>query len=189
MSKKLVNLSRELSYLLRHNPLSKNLHMDNHGWVRISELLSNDSNFTIDILKEIVTTDEKQRYDISDDGLYIRANQGHSIPVDLELKPIVPPDILYHGTVDRYLDSILKNGIVKGNRQYVHLSENYETAFSVASRRKGMSVTLEVQSGKMYKDGIMFYRSKNGVWLTDYVSKEYIDTLYVDSEKHFVGKA
>ena len=160
-----LNLSKELSYLLRHCPESKHLTMDKHGWVKISELITNAPEFTMENIKSIVETDSKTRYSISDDGEYIRANQGHSIPVDLELKPVTPPEVLYHGTVDRFLDSIKENGLIKGKRQYIHLSKDVETARAVGSRRRGNPVILEVNSKMMKSDGFKFYCSENGVWL------------------------
>lgn len=166
-------LGKELAYLLRHCPSAKNLTMDKHGWVRISELVTNAPEFTEDNLKEIVETDAKGRYSISEDGLFIRANQGHSMPVDLELEPKIPPDILYHGTVERFLDSIMKEGLIKKQRQHVHLSKDIETANKVGSRR-GNPVILQIDAKSMNKDGMVFYCSKNGVWLTDTVPSKYI---------------
>lgn len=170
---KLDTLSKELSYLLRHCPEEKNLAMDRHGWVLISELVTNAPEFTEDNLKEIVATDKKGRYSFSEDGLFIRANQGHSINVDLELEPMIPPKSLYHGTVECFMESIMESGLQKKERQYVHLSDNLETAEKVGSRR-GEPVILLVDSERMWKDGYAFYCSRNNVWLTDRVPSEYL---------------
>ena len=129
------NRSKFLSLLLRHKPEVKNLRLDKNGWCEIEDLLIK-TDFTLEELKKIVSEDEKQRYSFKDDYSFIRANQGHSIAVDLKLKKVVPPVLLYHGTTKENLESILKSGLSKMNRNYVHLSNNLETATSVAMRRK-----------------------------------------------------
>lgn len=166
-------LGKELAYLLRHRPEAKHLTMDKHGWVKISELIANVPEFTLDNLKEIVDTDAKHRYSISEDGVFIRANQGHSIPVDLGLEPKTPPDVLYHGTVERFMTSIMKEGLKKKERQHVHLSSDIETAKKVGERR-GKPVILKIDAKQMVSDGFMFYCSENGVWLTDHVPVKYL---------------
>ena len=122
---------------------------------------------------EVVENCEKQRFALSADGTMIRANQGHSINVDLELKPVTPPAELYHGTVQKFLESIRHKGLINGNHQYVHLSRDRQTAIKVGSRR-GKPIILTVNSGQMHADGILFYQAENGVWLTDHVPPSYL---------------
>lgn len=172
----LEKLGRKLAYLLRHHPEEAGLHMDSHGYVSVSELLEKCPEYTKEIIDEIVATDNKRRYAYSSDGLLIRASQGHSFPVDLELIPQTPPEILYHGTVDKFLESIRENGLQKQTRQYVHLSKDIETAKKVGARR-GTPIILKIAAGKMLRDGYLFYRSENGVWLTDAVPYKYIEIL------------
>ena len=124
-------------------------------------------------LFQIMEADDKQRFQFSPNGLKIRACQGHTIPVDLKLDPIAPPDRLYHGTTERFLPSILKRGLVKGRRLYVHLSPDTETARKVGSRRGPVSI-LEVLSGEMNQNGCRFYQAANGVWLTNHVPAQYL---------------
>jgi putative RNA 2'-phosphotransferase len=127
----------------------------------------------LNLLIEIVETNDKKRFSFNDDYTKIRANQGHSIDIDLNLIEDVPPTILYHGTVIKFIDSINKNGLIKGDRHHVHLSADIDTAISVGSRR-GKAIVLEIDSFMMYNDGFKFYLSDNGVWLTDHVPAIYI---------------
>jgi len=120
-----------------------------------------------------VKTNNKQRYEYNEDETLIRARQGHSINVDVNLSESTPPDILYHGTATRFLDSILEKGIVKGNRLHVHLSKDEETATTIGARH-GKPYVLKIDAKKMYEDGIKFYLSNNNVWLTDFVDVKYI---------------
>ena len=140
------------------------------------ELCLQEEKLTGRKLEEIVSTDAKQRYSFNEGKTLIRANQGHSIPVDVELKEQRPPWILYHGTADRFMANIASEGLKKMRRLYVHLSENIETAINVG-RRHGRPVVLEVHSGEMYKNGCKFYLSENGVWLTEYVNVKYFARL------------
>lgn len=126
------------------------------------------------MLEYIVNNSDKQRFTFNNDKSKIRANQGHSIEVELDLQEKIPPTILYHGTVDKFVDSIRNSGIEKRSRNHVHLSAETETAIKVGSR-KGTPVILTVNSGQMYKDGYKFYQSKNDVWLIEFVPKEYIN--------------
>lgn len=141
MKKKLVSTSKFLSLILRHKPDTIGLALDDNGWVSIQDLLdaanANDHNISRDMLDEVVFTNDKQRFSYSHDGKMIRANQGHSIQINLELKPIAPPDILYHGTVERFLNSIMASGILKMKRQHVHLSARFETALKLYPNREG----------------------------------------------------
>ena len=175
---KLDKLSKYISLILRHKPEEINISLDEHGWANVEELILgiNQSGREINMekLEEIVRTDSKQRYSFNEDKTLIRANQGHSIPVDVELKESVPPNILYHGTADRFLSSILKEGLKPMSRLYVHLSENIVTAESVG-KRHGNPIILKINSKSMYEDGIKFYLSNNGVWLTKEVNIKYIE--------------
>tara|TARA_R110002096_G_scaffold273422_10_gene467302 strand:+ start:2311 stop:2886 length:576 start_codon:yes stop_codon:yes gene_type:complete len=173
----LVKHSKFLSLVLRHHPESIGLTLDENGWARVEDLLEqmNKSGRSIDrkTLLRVVATNEKQRFAISDDGLRIRANQGHSFPVDLALEPQTPPDCLCHGTAERNLDSILERGILPGQRQQVHLSKNHETALKVGMRH-GRPIVLMVDSGTMHQQGHEFFLSENGVWLTESVPPEFV---------------
>lgn len=175
-----TKISKYISLILRHKPEEIGLELDEHGYLNVSDLINGINrswkDFNIDDLERIVREDSKQRYSFNEDKSKIRANQGHSISVDLELQPIKPPNKLYHGTGRKYLDSILKNGLIKKERQYVHLSEDIETA-SIIGKRHGELVVLEIDSESMFNKGIKFYLSKNNVWLCDYVPVEYIKEI------------
>ena len=148
--------SRYLSYLLRHHPESINLTLDSKGWANIRELIEKSKDtFNMEYLEEIVRTDEKQRYSFNEDKTKIRANQGHSINVNPDLKEEVPPEFLYHGTALRFLDAIQKEGIKKQSRSYVHLSSDEQTAKKVGSRH-GEPVILIIRAKEMYNEGNKF---------------------------------
>ena len=164
--------SKFLSLVLRHKPEKIGIKLDEHGWAKVPEILMG-MNLTMEDLEHIVDTDEKRRYSFNDGKTLIRANQGHSIPVDLELEPQEPPEALYHGTVGQFLGAIRREGLQRQSRQYVHLSQDVETAAKVGSRR-GKPVVLKIDSAGMHRDGYVFYRSANGVWLTDAVPPQYI---------------
>lgn len=163
-------VSRRLSYVLRHRPDSVGLTLDDAGWVPVEKLLK-IMGLTRSQLEEVVARNDKQRFTIEGDR--IRANQGHSVDVDLQLEAVKPPPKLYHGTVARNLASIGEMGLVKGARHHVHLSADPETAAKVGARR-GKPVILEVDSAGMAAAGFVFYRSANGVWLTDSVPASYL---------------
>lgn len=178
------NNSRFLSLVLRHKPETIGIKLDKNGWVKIGRLLDqlevHDRQMDIEELMELVDNNDKKRFEIKkadfgDNGYddSIRAAQGHSVKVDLEMKAKRPPRTLYHGTVAKFLDSIKVDGLKKMNRHAVHLSHDLPTAIKVGSRR-GDAIILEVNSGHMYADRIKFYQSKNGVWLTDEVLPKYI---------------
>ncbi len=173
-------LSIFISRILRHRPEDANIELDEHGWANVEELLAgiNATGRKIDreTLEEIVRTDKKQRYSFNEDGTLIRANQGHSVQVDVELAQQEPPEYLYHGTADRFLESIRKQGLLPMSRLYVHLSGDMETAH-VVGKRHGRPVVLKVHSGDMHRAGVSFYRSKNGVWLTKKVDVEYFELM------------
>ncbi len=167
-----------MSLILRHQPSFIGVTLDTNGWLQIDRLINGINKKGIELdkatLLTIVQENDKQRFVISDDGNKIRANQGHSIKVDVELKLTTPPKILYHGTVDKFLESIKSEGLKKMNRQHVHLSADNDTAIKVGARR-GKPIILEIDTGKMNEDGFEFFKSKNGVWLTDHVLPDYID--------------
>lgn len=166
-------MGKQLSFLLRHDSEAfSNGLIDKHGWRKVSELIK-DHKYTKDLLDDIVKTNNKQRYEYNEDETLIRARQGHSINVDVNLSESTPPDILYHGTATRFLDSILEKGIVKGNRLHVHLSKDEETATTIGARH-GKPYVLKIDAKKMHEDGIKFYLSNNNVWLTDFVDVKYI---------------
>jgi len=167
-----------MSLVLRHQPEYINLQLDENGWAQVDDLITgiNKKGVRLDrpLLEEVVKQNDKQRFIISDDGLRIRANQGHSINIDLALTPVEPPAFLFHGTVSKFMNAIKKEGLLKMTRQHVHLSEEMETAVNVGGRR-GKPIVLTVRTGEMHKDGVEFFQSKNGVWLTDHVAPNYID--------------
>ncbi|WP_379966886.1 RNA 2'-phosphotransferase [Epilithonimonas sp. UC225_85] len=171
------NISKFLSFVLRHKPETISLTLDENGWADVDELITKSTNysqsFTFEELDEIVQTNDKKRFIFNEDKTKIRANQGHSIDVDLALTPQQPPEFLYHGTAQSNIDSILENGIEKRNRQYVHLSQEKETATKVGMRH-GKPMILTIKTGKMFEDGSLFYLSDNNVWLTDFVDAKYI---------------
>lgn len=170
--------SKFLSLILRHKPGEINIRLDGGGWASVDELLKNMQctryKLTFEQLKYIVDTDDKRRYTFSEDFSKIRASQGHSINIDLGLVAVKPPDILYHGTSVKAVDSIIKYGLNKMSRQYVHLSKDKETAWRVGLRHSGTPAVLAVYANKMANDGYVFYLSDNGVWLTDSVPVKYI---------------
>lgn len=165
----IITRGKELAFLLRHD---KNYQFDRHGWRDVSDLIKNH-HYTMNELQEIVDTNDKKRYEFSEDKKKIRARQGHSINVDVELKEVTPPDVLYHGTATRFLESIYKNGIIRGTRQHVHLSPTEEIATSVG-KRHGTPFVLKIDTKRMVEDGLTFYLSNNDVWLTYFIDKKYI---------------
>jgi len=172
--------SKFMSLILRHDPGAAGIALDERGWAEIDELLAGMAlkghRITRDILDEIVAEDAKQRYMISDDGLRIRANQGHSIQVDVGLEELRPPDVLFHGTGHKSLDGIRRDGLKPMSRQHVHLSLDEPTALAVG-RRHGRPVIFRIDAKRMADAGIKFYRSANGVWLVDAVPPEYLTEL------------
>ena len=171
-------ISKFLSLILRHNPETIGLRLDTNGWANVEELLSKSALHNIPCtkkeLEEVVETNDKQRFIFNEDHSQIRANQGHSIRVDLNLQSQTPPDFLFHGTVEKFMTPIQSEGLKKMGRQHVHLSRDKETAEKVGDRR-GQAIILVILSGAMHKDGYDFYLSENGVWLTDNVPVNYIN--------------
>ena len=175
----LTDTSKFLSLILRHKPETIGIKLDEHGWADVSELISGISKtrpFDMKMLEEIVRTDSKQRYSFNEDKTLIRANQGHSIPVDVELEKKTPPEFLYHGTGEKFVSSIDKEGLLSKSRLYVHLSKDTDTAVKVGSRH-GKPVVYRVADGKMAGEGYEFFLSVNGVWLTKAVPAEYLSKL------------
>ena len=173
-----VKTSRFISRILRHHPEVIGITLDEHGWADVQELVdginrSGKHSLDIELLEEIVRTDEKQRYSFNEDHTLIRANQGHSIPVDVELEEKIPPDILWHGTGEKYVSSIDVQGLIPKNRLYVHLSSDMETARKVGSRH-GKPVIYEIDCRRMTEDGYRFFLSVNHVWLTKEVPARYL---------------
>jgi putative RNA 2'-phosphotransferase len=176
--RELIRSSKFLSLVLRHEPERVGLKLDRAGWVNVNELLQavnqHGVSLTIDQLKYIVATNDKKRFAFSEDGLRIRASQGHSVEIDLQYEPQVPPKFLYHGTPERFVESIRATGLNKGERHHVHLSPGAPTAVKVG-RRRGRAVVLKIRSGEMHRAGHIFYRSANNVWLVDLVPPGFIE--------------
>jgi len=166
------NISKYLSYILRHAPESIGLSMDNHGWVDIDELIEKaEYPLDKDLIQHIVATSDKQRFSINNGK--IRANQGHSIEVNIDFKIQKPPQVLYHGTANKFMNSIKEKGLLSQQRQYVHLTDNISTAREVGARY-GKSIVLEIEANRMHEDRYKFYLSENNVWLTYKVPTQYI---------------
>lgn len=169
--------SKYLCLILRHKPEAIGISLDEHGWANVKDLIegiNQQCDFDMATLEKIVATDNKQRYSFNEDKTKIRANQGHSVDVDVELEEVKPPEYLFHGTGRKYIDSIMKDGLIPKSRLYVHLSDSYDTAINVG-RRHGEPVVLCIFARDMYLAGYKFYRSKNGVWLVKHVPVEYFD--------------
>jgi putative RNA 2'-phosphotransferase len=173
-----VRISKFLSLVLRHQPEKIGLVLDAEGWADIDELIGKAQQsgvpVTREILDAVVENNDKQRFAISEDGRRIRAQQGHSIEVELGLDPVAPPDVLFHGTAENSVESIRIQGLIAGKRQHVHLSPDEETAVRVGTRH-GRPVVLRVHTGRMHRDGFTFYLSGNGVWLTEVVPAQYLE--------------
>jgi putative RNA 2'-phosphotransferase len=178
VSKDYVAMSKFLSFVLRHKPESIGLTLDAKGWANMEELvrLANEDGqvLTIDDIAYVVASSDKQRFVLDPSGQRIRANQGHSVKVDLELAALQPPMLLYHGTATRFLTSIRQSGLLKQARHHVHLSPDADTAILVGSRH-GRPAVLTVQAGQMSRNNYLFYCSENGVWLTDHVPPAFIE--------------
>jgi putative RNA 2'-phosphotransferase len=173
-----INISRFLSLVLRHKPETIGISLSEEGWTNVDDLIAamnlHGHEIDFDTLEWIVETNDKQRFSFSDDGAMIRANQGHSVEVNLGYKPTPPPATLYHGTVSKFLPAIRESGIQKGQRHHVHLSASLEVATTVGKRR-GEPVILIIRAQEMQDAGHPFYLSANGVWLTDQVPPKFIE--------------
>ena len=178
-----TSISKYLSLVLRHDPSAAGVTLDTEGWVSVEALIagarSHGHSFTRAELEEVVQNSDKQRFALSFDVQRIRANQGHSVTVDLGLTPKTPPTILYHGTVERFLSSIMEKGLEKRARQHVHLSPDIATATRVGSRR-GKPIVLKIDAANMHSAGFPFFCSENGVWLTEEVPPRYISRVEGD---------
>lgn len=171
-----VSASKFLALVLRHKPEEIGISLDEHGWADVNELVQGmpkGMNFSFDMLEKIVATDSKQRYSFNEDHSLIRANQGHSIEVDVELEQKTPPPVLYHGTGEKYATSIEESGLIPKSRLYVHLSSDFETAIQVGARH-GSPVVYAVDAAAMHEHGHALFLSRNGVWLTKNVPAEYL---------------
>lgn len=177
MEKNLKHISKFMSLVLRHRPEEIGLQLDENGWADLQELITklNTKGANVDeaTIHLVVDTNEKKRFAFNDDKTRIRANQGHSVKVDLQLSPATPPAILFHGTAEHALASIMKDGLLKQDRHHVHLTANRATAVSVGGRH-GKPVVLEINAAKMVEAGFEFYVSDNDVWLVEIVLPEYI---------------
>ena len=177
----LTAISRYISLILRHKPEVIGITLDEHGWADVDALIrgirkTQEPSFSRELLDEIVRTDSKQRYAYNEDHTLIRASQGHSIPVDVVLMQAMPPELLWHGTGEKYTASIEKIGLITKSRLYVHLSKDMDTAIAVG-KRHGKPVVYQVSAGRMARAGYAFYLSANGVWLTKEVPTEFFQRL------------
>ncbi|MFM2062582.1 MAG: hypothetical protein RLZZ507_2252 [Cyanobacteriota bacterium] len=177
---RLVKISKFLSKYLRHTPEEIGIKLAAGGWVAVDELLIACANYkfpiTLEELKEVVANSDKKRFAFDSTLTLIRANQGHSTEVDLQLEPVVPNDVLYHGTGNKSVDAIMETGLSKMSRHHVHLSSDIDTATMVGARH-GKPIIFAVDAGKMYEDGYIFYCSDNGVWLVDHVPPQYLHQI------------
>jgi putative RNA 2'-phosphotransferase len=191
-------LGGALCSVLRHNPDKINVKMNKQAWVNVNELIEkfNKNNerkpyyLSLPVLLELVRTDNKQRYGLKGEGddLMIRCRQGHSIPwLEMDYREMIPPDVLYHGTIDTVYDSIMEKGILPMKRQKVHMSKDIKTAKTVGGRRKseGKTIIFKIDTAQMALDGIIFYLSDNDVWLTDYVDPKYVSLLKQEEDYVF----
>lgn len=172
-----TSASKFLSLVLRHEPSAAHVTLDSAGWVEVEALLAGCAKagraLTRDELEHVVVTNAKKRFEFSTDGTRIRASQGHSVEVELEYAPQEPPELLYHGTATRFLDSIREKGLIKGQRHHVHLAAETKVTLEVGARH-GKPVLLTILAGQMHREGHIFYRSTNGVWLVEHVPTPFI---------------
>ncbi len=177
---RVIKIGKYLSYHLRHRPDLLDLELAPGGWIEIEKLLEASQKLkfplTLSELRYVVEHNDKQRFSFDATNTLIRANQGHSIPVDLQLQPKIPPEILYHGTYLGAVSAIEQQGLQKMSRHHVHLSANWQTARKVGSRR-GKPIVFEVDTQAMHQNGFIFYLSDNGVWLVDSVPREYLQQI------------
>jgi len=177
-SAKTVKTSKFLSLILRHEPERVGLKLDSAGWANVNELLEavnrHGVSLSIEELKQVVATNDKKRFAFSEDGLKIRASQGHSVDAELQYPAAVPPEFLYHGTPEKFVESIRATGLNKGERHDVHLSPDAATATKVGQRR-GKPVVLKIRAGEMHGAGHVFRRSANNVWLVEHVPARFIE--------------
>lgn len=184
MEQNLIKTGKFISLILRHHPEAIGITLDEHGWADVDALIegiNQSGKYTLDraMLEEIVRDNNKQRYSFNENGTKIRANQGHSVPVDVELPEAAPPEMLYHGTAERFAENIRAEGLKPMSRLYVHLSKDKETALSVG-KRHGKPHIFIVHAGEMARQGHTFWLSANGVWLAKAVPAEFLK----DSEEN-----
>ena len=182
-----VRLSRFISLVLRHKPSTVEITLDANGWADVRQMLAgiNRTGKMLDMetLECIVREDNKKRYSFNENHSKIRANQGHSIPVDLKLEVRTPPDVLYHGTAKRFVESIMREGLLPRKRQYVHLSTDTETAKAVGSRH-GSPVILEIDAAAMAKDGFAFFLTENELWLCSEIPRQYLKIIWFEPKQN-----
>lgn len=174
-----IRISKFIALILRHKPEKAGIELDEHGYADTKELiraLNQRYSFSMEDLEEIVRTDDKQRYAFNEDHTKIRASQGHSVAVDVELTKAEPPEFLYHGTAERFVQSIRETGIRSQNRLYVHLSKDVPTAVSVGQRH-GKPAVFRIRAKDMWNDGYPFYLSANRIWLSDHIPSEYLEQI------------
>ncbi len=175
--KRKTKISKFLSYVLRHQPQSIGLTLEKNGWASVIKILKNDKvHLSFEELKEVVESNDKQRFSFNDDFSMIKANQGHSVSVELKFEEIIPPDTLYHGTAKHFLPAIQQNGLLKGKRHHVHLSKDISTASKVG-KRHGKLVIFAIDAKKMHQDGYKFFLSDNHVYLVDQVPTNYLNVF------------
>ena len=169
-----------IAYILRHNPSAVGIVLDERGWARVDGLIAgvrgSGREIDMQILENVVATDSKGRFSFNGDKSLIRANQGHSIPVAVEMEEATPPETLYHGTAEKYLEGIKAEGIVKKSRNFVHLSKDRETAVKVGERH-GKPVVLVIDARQMASDGCKFWLTSNGVWQTEFGAFKYVKEI------------
>ena len=180
-NKELNEISKIIALVLRHKPEEIGISLNENGWASVDELILGISKkysveMNMEILEKIVSSDKKQRYSFNEDHSLIRANQGHSVNVDVELKREIPPNILYHGTGEKYTQLIDEQGLIPKSRLYVHLSKDYETAKTVGTRH-GKPVVYKIDTAQMHNDGFEFFLSENGVWLVKSVPVKYLQKM------------
>ena len=179
-SKTQIKISKRLSLVLRHNPQSIGITLDDSGWTNVHTLLKNLNDHGVkvsqDMIQTVVNENPKKRFEFNDGKTLIRARQGHSVDVDLGYEATTPPDTLYHGTPEKFLPSILKEGLTKQQRHHVHLSTNIPLMLEVA-RRRGSASLLKINAKQMHNDGHTFYVTENDVWLTDHIPTQYLKQI------------
>lgn len=178
MEKQYKRISKFLSLVLRHQPETLDIQLDDKGWTNVEVLLqqmqAKFQGIDMEVLEQVVAENDKKRFAFNENKTLIRASQGHSVKIDLGYTQQEPPEYLFHGTVPKFMRDIKQKGLLKMSRHHVHLSADKETAFKVGTRR-GVPTILTVRSGEMFRDGKLFYQSENGVWLTEHVPLTYIE--------------
>jgi len=181
--KEITNISRFMSLVLRHQPEKIGLTLDAQGWTSVTDLIEKmqkaGKKLDFPLLEEVVANNNKKRFAFNEDKSRIRASQGHTIEIELGYEPQEPPELLYHGTAFKHIASILQKGILKGDRHHIHLSKDRETALNVGTRH-GKPVLLIIKAKRMFNEGIPFFCSENGVWLTEYIHPKYFSVEEIE---------